>query len=119
MLIAGGIGITPVRALLERCAATSSCVYRVVRDEESSSADELESLAAQRGATVHFVVGDHATRRGRRLLSPDHLRELVPDLAERDVYVCGPPAMTTPCSNETSARAGVPARNIHVERFAL
>ncbi len=38
-----------------------------------------------------YVVGDHAAPGGELLLSPDHLHELVPDVAERDVYVCGPP----------------------------
>ena len=31
---------------------------------------------------------------GRDLLAPDAPAELVPDLAERDVFLCGPPAMT-------------------------
>ena len=56
--------------------------------------DELEELARERGIDLVFVVGDHATDDGARLLSPEHLQELVPDIAERQVYVCGPPAMT-------------------------
>jgi ferredoxin-NADP reductase len=42
----------------------------------------------------------------------------VPDLLERDVYVCGPPGLTDVV--ETNVRsAGVPRRFIHTERFAL
>jgi ferredoxin-NADP reductase len=52
------------------------------------------------------------------LLSAEHLRELVPDLAERDVYVCGPPAMTNQIESNVRA-AGTPRRFIHTERFAL
>ncbi len=84
----------------------------------SSSAEELESLSRERGIRLEIVVGDHATEEGRRLMSPSHLRELVPDIDARDVYVCGPPAMTD--AIEKSVRlAGVSRHHIHAERFAL
>jgi ferredoxin-NADP reductase len=67
---------------------------------------------------VHVVAGDHATEEGRRLLSPEHLRELVPDVAERDVYLCGPPAMVE-AIEKTVRAVRVPRRQVHVERFAL
>jgi ferredoxin-NADP reductase len=80
--------------------------------------EELDRLAASRGVRVQYVVGDHATAQGRGLLSPAHLRELVPDIDERDVYLCGPPAMTAVL--ERSLRhARVPRGHIHVERFAI
>ena len=52
------------------------------------------------------------------MLSPRHLRELVPDIAERQVYVCGPPAMAEALERNVR-RADVPARFIHSEKFAL
>jgi len=114
LLIAGGIGVTPVRALVQRPGGDDVVVYRALRDEDLVLRDELEQL----GVDVHYVVGDHAAPGGDRLLSPDHLRELVPDLAERDVYICGPPGMTDAAVRNVRA-AGVPRRRIHVERFAL
>ena len=117
-LVAGGIGITPVRALLEDAAGDVTVVYRALTDEDVVLRSEIEELAAQRGASVHFVVGDHAAPGGEHLLSPDHLTELVPDLTDRDVYVCGPPGMTNAVLRNVRA-AGVRRRHIHVERFAL
>ena len=93
-------------------------IYRVVRDEDVIFRDELEELARERGITLVFVVGDHATEDGARLLSPAHLQELVPDIAERQVYVCGPPAMTE-FLDRNVRRANVPPRFIHTEKFAL
>ena len=93
-------------------------IYRVVQDEDVIFRDELEELARERGITLVFVVGDHATEDGARLLSPAHLEELVPDIAERQVYVCGPPAMTEVLERNVR-RASVPPRFIHVEKFAL
>jgi predicted ferric reductase len=118
LLIAGGIGITPVRALAEEMAGDLVVVYRVIHEHDAVLRDELESLAAKRGFALELVVGDHATDEGRVLLTPPHLLELVPDAVEREVYVCGPPAMAS--ALEQSVRAvGVPRRYLHVEKFAL
>jgi len=117
VLIAGGIGITPIRALFETMHGELVVLYRVVSEEDIVFRDELEQLAAERGAVVHFVVGDHRAG-GRDLLSPSHLIELVPDIAERDVFLCGPPAMID-VIDKNLRRAHVPRRNVHAERFAL
>jgi predicted ferric reductase len=118
VLIAGGIGITPIRALMEDMSGDVIVIYRVVREEDVIFRDELEELARERGITLLFVVGDHATEDGARLLSPSHLQELVPDISERQVYVCGPPAMTEQLGRNVR-RANVPPRFIHTEKFAL
>jgi|GraSoiStandDraft_4_1057263.scaffolds.fasta_scaffold00929_11 predicted ferric reductase len=118
LLVAGGIGITPIRALMEDMHGDVVVIYRVVAQSDAVLRGELERLARERGLTLHLVVGDHATPAGGRLLSPNHLSELVPDVAERHVYVCGPPAMTEALARNVR-RANVPARFIHTEKFAL
>jgi predicted ferric reductase len=97
LFIAGGIGITPLRALLEELPASRgnlTLVYRASHENEVVFRNELDELASLRGATVHYLVG----RRGSREmpsdpLDPRALRRLVPDLHERDIYVCGPAGM--------------------------
>ena len=118
LLIAGGIGITPVRALLQRLRGDVQVLYRVVSEPEIIFRDELDELARASGAGLRYVVGDHATDEGRDHLSPAHLRELVPDIAERDVYVCGPPALIDIVTRHVR-EAGVKRSHIHAERFAL
>jgi predicted ferric reductase len=118
LLIAGGIGITPIRALLEEMSGDVIVLYRVMRDDDIIFRNELERLASAREIDLRFVVGDHETDEGRDLLSPKHLKEIVPDIAEREVYVCGPPAMTN-AIRQNVRNADVPARFIHAERFAL
>ncbi len=120
-LIAGGIGITPIRAMLDDMPGEPgdiAVVYRAVHDDDVVLRRELDELAQRRNADLHYVIGDHRDAAGAALLSPAHLRELVPDIAARDVYVCGPPAMTE--ATRASLRgAGVPLRHIVTERFAL
>ena len=118
VLIAGGIGITPIRALIEQMSGDVVVLYRVVTEDDIVFLDELDRLAAERGVRIEYVVGDHATPEGSRLLSAEHLHELVPDIVEREVYVCGPAAMTDAIARNVR-RANVPARHVHAERFAL
>jgi predicted ferric reductase len=118
LLIAGGIGITPIRALLEEIRGDVVVVYRVAAEEDIVFGEELDRLGRMHGSAVHYVVGDHTAPGADRLLSPAHLRELVPDLRKRDVFVCGPPGMTAAIERNLR-RAHVPRRHIHVERFAL
>jgi predicted ferric reductase len=118
LLIAGGIGITPIRALMEEMGGEIIVLYRAVSDDDLVFRAELDRLAAERGIELHYIVGDHATEEGSRLLSPAHLRELVPDIEDRDIFVCGPPAMTEAAVRNVRA-AGVRRRHIHAERFAL
>ena len=118
LLIAGGIGITPIRALLEEMDGDVVVLYRVLREDDVVFGEELEDLVATRGFRLHIVAGDHATDAGRDLLSPDHLRALVPDIGEREVFLCGPPGMTAAIERNLRHTA-VPRRHVHIERFAL
>ena len=59
LLIAGGIGITPVRALLEEMDGDLVALYRVVSADDLVFSDELDRIAEERGAKVNYVVGDH------------------------------------------------------------
>ncbi|WP_037684293.1 hypothetical protein [Streptomyces griseus] len=53
---------------------------------------------------------------GSSPFEPDGLRAPIPDLTERDVYVCGPPAMTSAVLSALR-RLKVPDRQVHAERF--
>jgi ferredoxin-NADP reductase len=117
-LIAGGVGIVPLRALMESTAAAPGdlvLLYRAGRREDVVFKAELDLLAAQRKAVVRYLVG-HRRAMGRDPLSPESLGRLVPDIADHDVYLCGPDGMMD--TVEASLRVlGVPRRHVHAERF--
>jgi ferredoxin-NADP reductase len=46
------------------------------------------------------------------------MQAAIPDITQRDVYVCGPPAMTAAVL-DALRRLGVPATQIHAEKFNL
>lgn len=117
-MIAGGIGITPIRALLEEIQGKVVVVYRVIHEEEAHLRHELDELASKRGAIIHYVIGDHRDPKNRDLMTPAHLESLVPDLAQRDVFLCGPPLMMR-MVEASIRRIGVPSHHIHTDTFSL
>jgi predicted ferric reductase len=121
LLIAGGIGITPLRALLETLGAKTpyeiTLLYRVVRSEDVIFADELQELASERGITIRVLTGEEIGDDQTDRLGVPAIATLVPDVAERDVFVCGPPGLVDAVCHRLRL-LGVPARHIHFERFA-
>lgn len=115
LLVAGGAGIGPVRALAEELLARG---HEIVVVHRAHAADGL-ALAAEFTPSPWMRYVPVAGRRQQLRydpLAPAHLRALVPDIAERDVFVCGPDAMVT--TVERSARdLGVPATAIHREEL--
>jgi len=120
VLIAGGIGITPLRPLFEELSETAdvTLIYRVITASEVVFEDELRDLERRNGATLHLLVGDHTTRKGAALLSPANLAKLAPRIADSEVYVCGPAAMMD-ATRSALDELGVHEDQIHAERFAL
>ncbi|GGK23422.1 ferric reductase [Streptomyces camponoticapitis] len=114
LLLAGGVGITPLRALFETLPGEVTLVYRARRPEDLALRDELDAIAAARGAVVHYVVGEPASSHSP--LTARALSALVPDLAAHEVYLCGPPGMTDAAKGALRG-AGVPRRHIHHESF--
>ena len=126
-VFASGIGITPLRALLDELPYGSGeavLFQRAGHPADLLFRQEIEDLAARRGVRVHYLLGRRSRDRASWLPAgyapvPDDqvLRHLVPDIADHDVYVCGPDAWTAAVLD--SARlAGVPADHVHAERFA-
>ncbi|MEU8849768.1 ferredoxin reductase family protein [Streptomyces sp. NPDC048564] len=118
LLIAGGVGITPVRAMLEEQTTGDVVVlYRVRSEADAVLLDEVRHLVALRGGRLQLLTG-RTGEGGVPPFDPGSLYRLVPDITERDVYVCGPPAMTGAVLSGLRDLQ-VPARQVHAERFGL
>jgi predicted ferric reductase len=116
LLVGVGVGITPVRALLEDMDpwVDVSVVTRASTAGDLIFREEIRRLVANRGGQLHEVVGS----RRAHPLDERHLRRLVPDIAERDVYVCGPDDFSDRLT-VAARNLGVPEERIHREQFAF
>lgn len=117
LLVAGGVGITPMRALFESIPLAPGqdmvLLYRASTRDDIVFRHELDLLAARRRARVVYLLGDDPG-----LVSADTIRRFVPDVAQRDVYLCGPPGLSG-AVRTSLARTGLPADQLHEERFAF
>ncbi|MEV4514454.1 ferric reductase-like transmembrane domain-containing protein [Dactylosporangium sp. NPDC049525] len=125
-MLACGVGVTPLLALLWDLPyghAKATLVYRTRHPDEVAFLPELEWLARQRGVRLVPLVGPRAAP-GSWLpvgyadyTDTEALRSLAPDIAEHDVYVCGPDAWTQAVLR-AARQIGVPPTRLHLERFA-
>jgi predicted ferric reductase len=115
LLLAGGVGITPLRAMFAAVSGTVTLIYRASTWQDVVFQSELDAIAQARGATVHYVVGTRSDLGGDPL-SATTLRQLAPGVHRMDVYLCGPPGMTGSAVTALT-EAGVPRRRIHYESF--
>ena len=115
LLVAGGVGITPVRTMMAALTGPVTLVYRASSWQDVALRAELDTIAADRGAVVHYVIGTRSELGGDPLTA-DALGRLAPTLDALEVYVCGPPGMTEAAVGALLA-AGARRRRIHVESF--
>lgn len=116
LLIAGGVGITPIRALFETLPGELTLLYRASAPEDLIFRDELEAIARRRHARLRYLVGKRDEVGDP--LNPRTLSKMVPRIADHDVYVCGPEAMATRAV-QALREAGVPKSRIHHESFVF
>lgn len=126
VLMGSGIGITPMRALLAGLdvdPGEATVIHRASTAADLVLGEELRQLSARRGAAYVELPGH---RLGDSWLpdtaagwaDDEALLDIVPDVARRDVFICGPDAWMA-AARRAARRAGVPDRQIHLERFSL
>lgn len=123
-LIGAGVGTTPLRALAEGLDYAPGEAVLIERfTTEPLFVAEVDGLVAQRGLQVLRLPGH---RRGPDSwlgagMAPyddlSHLLHWVPDIAEREVYVCGPEPWGD-LVRTTLEACGLPSDHLHLETFA-
>ena len=123
LFVAGGTGISPLRAMLRHLiaadtGATLSVLYSARVPEELAFRDELERLARRDLIQLHLTVtGQLATTwegiRGR--ISIEALQRALPS-KEAVCYLCGPPAMVEDVP-PLLRQLGVPSSHVRTEEW--
>ena len=120
LMVAGGIGITPIRALMESLAAARRDIvllYSAKAAKDLVFASELRALTAQ----CHFILSQSAENandvheRGR--IDRRMLTRLVPDVRDREIFICGPQPMMKAVAADLRTLQ-VRDSSIHFEQFA-
>lgn len=114
VLVGSGIGVAPIRALLEDLSPRLEITVLVLAADEENLVfqDEMEQLARARGATMHVLLGG----RTGTVLDRELLARLCPGIAESDVFVCGSPRFSRSLIGDARS-LGTPLRQIHHEDF--
>ncbi|GAA2358069.1 ferric reductase-like transmembrane domain-containing protein [Dactylosporangium salmoneum] len=118
-MIASGVGITPLRALLDEVRVPVTLLYRARTADDLLFKDELDAAVATGRLQVGYLVGPRS-REGSWVpagFRDDQLRRWVPGIRDHHVYVCGPDAWMSAASAAV-LRAGVPPQRLHTERFS-
>ena len=125
LLIAGGVGVTPVMSILRYLADCSwpgqiHFLFSVRQRRDVIFSSEIKSLQS-RFANLHVYVtlsdgtdGSWAGERGR--ITGEMLRRLIPNLKNLPVYLCGPDPMMTG-TRAVLLELGVSEGQIKMEAF--
>ena len=123
VFIAGGVGITPIISQLRKIARETPAADAVLlyfnRDDRSIIFErELRSLAVRSGVRVHFFTDNPSQRPdiNHGQLSQILLKRHVRDVADRDAFVCAPPAMIELAQRHLCG-LGLDPERFHTESF--
>jgi predicted ferric reductase len=118
VLVGGGVGITPIRALMDELngGVQMDVLFRASREEDLVLKKEMDYIAFNSGGSirVHYLVGprkDHP-------MDARSLRMLVPQVADSDIYICGPEPLVSQV-RKAAEDLGVPKNRFHDEAFAF
>ena len=116
VLIGGGVGITPLRAIMQEFDddAQIDLIYRVLAENELVLKNEIENIVKDTKIKVHYLVGPPADFP----MGSKELLDLVPHLAQCDVFLCGPAGLARIVRHSVES-VGVPSAKFHHEAFAF
>lgn len=128
LLIAGGIGITPIRSMAEEFGKAGRDVVllysnKLVKDIIFKS--ELDDLSKKYNLKIHHILTEDSPanalsvangERGR--INKEKIYRLVKDIKSRDAYVCGPVPFMEAIIGMLK-ELGVKEEQIHFEKFSL
>ena len=113
-LIGGGVGITPLRAIIDEIpdSTSISVLYRARSAADLVLKDELDQLAKDRNIQLHYLVGS----RTEHPINEVNIKRYEPRFADSDVYVCGPESLIQDVISAAKS-AGIPKNRVHHEAF--
>ena len=120
-MIAGGIGITPIRSLMEEMLKEEKDVVLLYANRNDGSIvfkKELEDLEKRYNVKIVHIMSHQEGYAGERgYLDEEKVCRIVPDISDREVYLCGPVPMMNSLIPVVSSFVG--KSRIHFEKFSF
>jgi len=111
IMIAGGIGVTPLRALAEKLSQEQKNVeFFYIAKEECDFVFENE-LALLKNINLHLFCSIKKER-----LTAEQIIQTVPDWSKCDIFICGPTGLYQQLSKNFKT-LGLPKKQLHFEKF--
>lgn len=122
LFIGGGIGITPLRSMIESLSSKKKdmvllCGSRTEKD--IAFKQEFENLCKDcPSISIHNVLGTPTPGYESGFIDKEKIVRLVPDFYTREVFLCGPPPMMK-ATVENLKGLGFSEDHIHYEKFSF
>lgn len=116
LFIAAGIGITPIYSLIESMSAKKTDMILLYGNRTLSETAFIPELQKLQVKIIGFLSQEHQDTYQFGRIDKEKIAQFVPDVKERDVYICGPDEMMVETIKNLQA-IGVPKAQIHFERF--
>lgn len=115
-LIAAGVGVTPIRAILEDISldVETNVILRGSTKEDMIHNREIAAIMAHRHGKFYEITGS----RSKATLGPKDINNLIPDALNNDYFICGPEGFNT-SMRENLVLLGVDSDKIHIEEFSF
>lgn len=113
LLIAGGIGITPIMALAAQLCNKDAILLYANKSSDAVFKKDIDNLASHSSLKVRYFISSSDGR-----LNGEKIKQMVPDFTERDVFICGPVQMMDDIMANLKKLGSKPDL-LHFERFSL
>jgi len=116
LFIAGGIGITPLLALMQSFIKEKKDVVLLYANRTIKDAAFIGELNAI-GYPYHLILSNEQNPKYEQgYINVEKVKRLIPDAVEREVYICGPGPMMKAVDGELQ-KMGLVEGQIHYENF--
>jgi predicted ferric reductase len=121
VLLAAGIGITPLRGLAEDLLKQGKDIILLYTNKTSQDIlfkDEFAALSHSGLRSIDILTNEPAFEGEKGRIDEEKLHRLVPDLLSREVWICGPKQFIDSMM-KLARKSGVSSNDIHFESFSL
>lgn len=122
LFIGGGIGITPLRSMIESLSSKNKDMVLICgnkTEKDIAFKKEFENICnGCPSISIHNILGTPTPGYESGFIDKEKIVRLVPDFYDREVFLCGPPPMMKATADNLKD-LGFPPEHIHYEKFSF